>query len=440
MSELFDALVSTPEMDAAFSDGAAMTAMLRFETALARAEARAGAIPESAAQAIASIDITAFDARAIASQARTSATPAIAFVQSLRAAVTAKDRDAANFVHWGATSQDVTDTALVLCLRRARAPLAATHARTIAALRRLSNEHASTVMLARTLLQPATPTTFGLKAAGWLGALARSHESLSAAFDRALVLQFGGASGTLAALGSDGSTIADLLARELDLPLPDAPWHAHRDRLASLIASCGVYTGAIAKAARDVALLMQGEVAEVSEPGGGSSTMPHKHNPAGCATALAAASRVPGLVATYLSNMSQEHERGIGGLQAEWTTIATAVSSTGAASAALASVFETLRVDPSRMRQAIDETHGAIFAERAMMHLAPALGREKAARAIADAVAAASRGESFAKALLGNREAFAALTAEERASLESSEAYLGAAEQFRRRLAGEGSD
>jgi 3-carboxy-cis,cis-muconate cycloisomerase len=438
MSDLFDALASTPEMDEAFSNEAALSAMLSFEGALARAEARAGLVPESAASVIASVDVATFDAHAIAAKARGSATPAVPFVEMLTAAVAAKDRSAANVVHRGATSQDVTDTALVLCLRRARTALGSTHARTIAALRRLSTAHASTVMLARTLLQPAPPTTFGLKAAGWLGSLRRADESLSAAFDRALVLQFGGASGTLAALGTDGLTVAQHLARELDLPLPDAPWHAHRDRLASLVACCGVYAGAVAKIARDVALLMQGEIAEASEPGGGSSTMPHKRNPAGCAAALAAASRVPGLVATYLANMSQEHERGVGGPQAEWPTVAAAVSSTGAASAALAGVVETLHVDPARMRQTIDDTHGAIFAERAMMRLAPALGREKAAHAIAHAVAAAARGESFAQALLANREASAALTDDERRTLESPDAYLGSAEQFRRRLIGNG--
>ena len=439
MSKLFDALVTTPEMDEAFSDGAAVAAMVLFETALARAEARAGVIPESAADAISSVDVSG-DIGAFATSARASATPAIPLVAMLTAAVAEKDRAAANFVHRGATSQDVTDTALVLCLRRARTALDATHVRTVAALRRLSTEHASTVMLARTLLQPAPPTTFGLKAAGWLGSLTRAHRSLAAAVDGALVLQFGGASGTLAALGADGITVAEHLAHELGLPLPDAPWHAHRDRLASLVACCGVYAGTIAKAARDVVLLMQGEIGEASEPGGGSSTMPHKRNPAGCVAALAAASRVPGLVATYLTGMAQEHERGVGGLQAEWTTIASAVSSTGAASAALAGVFETLHVDPARMRRAIEETHGAIFAERAMMRLAPALGRDAAARIVADAVAAAAGGESFAQALLAHRDASAALTDDERRTLESPDAYLGVAEEFRRRLAGEGGD
>ncbi len=433
MSELFAALVSSPEMDAVFSGESVVAAMLRFEQALARAEVRAGLVPSSVALALESVQPSAFDPRAIAERARASATPAIPFVDSLIAVVAEHDRDAAGFVHRGATSQDLTDTALVLCLREARRVIDTDHARLDAALRRLSNEHASTVMLARTLLQPAPPITFGLKAAGWLGSISRTHRSLAGAFDRALVLQFGGASGTLAALGSDGLRVAEHLARELDLPLPTAPWHAHRDRLASLVSCCGVYAGAIAKAARDVALLMQGEVGEASEPGGLSSTMPHKRNPAGCAVALAAASRLPGLVATCLAGMAQEHERGVGA-QAEWATTATAVSSTGAAAAAFAGVVETLRVDPDRMRRAIDDTHGAVFAERAMVRLAPVLGRAKATRAIADAVAATARGESFASALLANPDASAALTDEERRTMESPERYLGVAEQFRRRL------
>jgi 3-carboxy-cis,cis-muconate cycloisomerase len=434
MSELFDALVSSPEMEDAFSDAALLGAMVRFEAALARAEARAGVIPEHAARAIASIGPEAFDVKAIADGARRSATPAIPFVEMLARAVAALDPNAASFVHRGATSQDVTDTALVLCLRRARASLEASHARIAAALGRLSNDHAGTVMLARTLLQPAPPTTFGLKAAGWLGSMARAHAALTDGFDRACVLQFGGASGTLAALGRDGLTVAEHLARELDLPLPDAPWHTHRDRLASLVACCGIYAGTIAKAARDIALLMQAEVAEAAEPGGTSSTLPHKRNPAGCAIAIASASRLPGLTATYLAGMSQEHERGVGGGQGEWATIAAAVGSTGAAAEAFAGVAEGLRVDPVRMRRAITETYGAVFAEKAMTRLAPALGRDAAARIVGEAVSAAARGERFLDALLANRDAAAALTDDERRTLDQPEAYLGAAELFRRRL------
>lgn len=440
MSDLIDALVRSPEMEAAFSNAALIAAMLRFEVALARAEARAGVVPDAAAAAIASIKPDAFDATAIVSAARASATPAIPFVEALVAAVGAADPEAAKFVHRGATSQDVTDTALVLCLRGAIASIAATHTRLSAALRRLSDQHASTVMLGRTLLQPATPITFGLKAAGWLGSLDRSYTQVAAAFDRACVLQFGGAAGTLAALGPDGLRVSENLARELELPLPDAPWHAHRDRPAALVAACGVYAGAIAKGARDVALLMQAEVAEASEPGGGSSTMPHKRNPAACVVAIASASRLPGLVATMISGMAQEHERGAGGGQAEWATVADAVMSMGSAAAAFALAVEGLQVDAAAMRRSIDGTRGAVFAERAMMRLVPALGRERATRIVAEALAATAHGTDFADALFAHGDALAVLTDEDRRTLTSPEAYLGSAEAFRRRLLHENRD
>jgi len=437
---LRDALVSSGAIEQAFSDAAVLTAMLRFEIALARAEARAGIVPAGAADAIAAVTISAFDAGAIATQARASATPAIPFVEALTAAVAATRSDAAVWVHRGATSQDVTDTALVLCLKEARKTIDAAHARIDGALRRISKANASTVMLGRTLLQPAPPVTFGLKAAGWLGALSRSHRALSDAFERACVLQFGGASGTLAALGDRGLAVATELAVELAVPLPDAPWHAHRDRLALLVAACGVYAGSIAKAARDVALLMQGEVAEAAEPGAGSSTMPHKKNPSGCVVALASAAQLPGLVATCLGGMAQEHERGAGGGQSEWATISSAVAATGSAAEALAGVVEGLRVDAARMRRGIDDTHGAVFAERAMMRLAPELGRDKAARAVAAALEAAKTTGSFAAALDADPEAARALGEHDRKTLESPDAYLGSAEAFRRRLLGEEGD
>jgi 3-carboxy-cis,cis-muconate cycloisomerase len=413
-----------------------LASMLRFEVALSRAEARAGIIPASAADAIAGVTVDVFDPAAIALGARASGTITIPFVEALTAAVRAASPAAATFVHWGATSQDVTDTALVLCLVRALGIITADHDRLSDALRRLSEEHAGTVMLARTLLQPAPPTTFGLKVAGWFGAVSRSGAAVASAAREACVLQFGGASGTLAALGTEGLTVAGDLARELELPLPDAPWHAHRDRLGALVAACGVYTGALGKIARDVSLLMQFEVAEAAEPGGRSSTMPHKRNPAGCAVALAAATRVPGLVSAFLSGMPQEHERGIGGSHAEAATVAAVVQATGAALAAVADVIETLRVDPDAMRANIAATRGLVFAERAMMLLAPALGREAAGRLIAAAVDAAGRDGSFVAALTANADVVAALTPSDLSSLDAPEAYLGVADQFRRRLIG----
>jgi 3-carboxy-cis,cis-muconate cycloisomerase len=255
----------------------------------------------------------------------------------------------------------VTDTALVLCLRRAAEILHRDHQRLTAALRRLSDRHHDTVMLARTLLQPATPTTFGLKAAGWFAGVAHAHAWMARAFEEARVLQFGGPAGTLAVLGEHGPAIAERMAIELELTWPGAPWHTDRHRFAAVAAACGIYTGALGKIARDVALLMQFEVGEAAEPGGGSSSMPHKRNPAACALILAAAARVPALAATLFSTMTQEHERGVGGWHAEAITLADIVQTTGSALAGAADVAEHLTVDADRMRRNLEAARGTVF-------------------------------------------------------------------------------
>ena len=321
------------------------------------------------------------------------------FVEALIARVQAADPAAAPFVHWGATSQDLTDTALVLCLGRAHDLLVDRPRRLLDALRRLSDAHRDTVMLARTLLQPAAPITFGLKAAGWFAAVARSCAACSRGVSRGARSSSSAApSGTLAALGTHGLAVAQGLARELGLALPDAPWHAHRDRLAALVAACGVYTGSLGKIARDVALLMQFEVGEAAEPGGGSSSMPHKRNPAGCAVVLAAATRTPGLVSAFLAGMTQEHERGVGGWHAEGRPSRRSCRDCGSALAAAADLADGLTVDPDRMRRNLADTRGVIFAERAMT---PAGARARPR-------AGAARGGRRARAASGGRETFAA--------------------------------
>ena len=238
-------------------------------------------------------------------------------------------------------------------------------------------------------MQPAPPITFGLKAAGWMAAIRRGWTRLATAFTEALIVQFGGASGTLAALGEHGMAVGRALAEELGLAYPDAPWHAHRDRLAALVGACGVQTGSLGKMARDIALLMQGEVGEAAEPGGpgrgGSSTMPHKRNPIACSLALAAAHRVPGLVAGFLSAMVQEHERGAGGWQAEWPTMAAVIQATGLAAASMAEAAEGLAVNEARMRANVEATQGVIFAERIAMILGATLGREAADKLLEEA-------------------------------------------------------
>ena len=436
---LIDSMATTAPLAAVFSDESVLQAMLDFEVALARAEARLNIIPHAAAELIAQeAGAAGFDVPAIIAATFHTGTPAIPLVEQLIARVRARDQAAAGFVHWGATSQDVCDTAMVALLCRARAILFANLARLERALQSLADKHGQTVMLGRTLLQAAPPITFGLKAASWLAAIARSRRRLEKSFEQASVLQFGGASGTLAALGNHGLAVAQAVADELKLTLPDAPWHTHRDRLAELVCSCGVLTGSLGKMARDVSLLMQDEVAEVSEPAapgrGGSSTMPHKHNPVGCVLALSAAGRVPPLVSAFLSSMVQEHERAAGGWQAEWSIISSVIGATGLAVSAMAEVAEGLTVDAARMRANMDATRGAVFAERAMMVLAEKVGRDAARKLVEEAVRLSREKGRKLSATLGAMRYLPPGAAALLADLENPEQYLGVADELRKRL------
>jgi len=437
-SRLIDSLATTGALAEVFSDQSILQAMLDFEAALARAEARAGVIPGRAAEAItAAARAEGMDAAAIALEARESGTVSIPLVKALIARVQAADAPSARFVHFGATSQDVADSAMVLTIARARSILAADHTRLERTFRQLSDRHAGTVMLGRTLLQPAPPITFGLKVAGWVAALVRGWRRVDSAVEEAGVLQFGGASGTLAALGDRGPAVAGALADDLGLRNPEAPWHAHRDRLASLVSACGLYTATLGKIARDISLLMQDEVGEVAERGGRSSSMPHKRNPAGCAVALAASTRLPGLVAAFLTGMVQEHERAVGGWHAEWPTIAAAVQTTGSAVAAMADTAGELSIHPDRMRANIERTNGAIFAERVMMLITASAGKESANRSVSDALAQSrATGKSFRETLMAMPDVARAIPADQLRTIDVPEDYLGAAEILRKRLLG----
>jgi 3-carboxy-cis,cis-muconate cycloisomerase len=375
-----------------------------------------------------------------------SGTPAIPFIKALTELVRAKSPAAAGFVHWGATSQDVTDSAIVLLLKKAQPVFQADLDRLEKALGRLSADHERTVMLGRTLLQSAPPVTFGLKAAGWLGSIHRSGQRLEQCFQEALVLEFGGASGTLAALGRRGIEVGQALAAELGLGLPDSPWHAHRDRLAALLCACGVLSGALGKMARDISLLMQPEVGEVAEPAapgrGSSSTLPHKQNPVGCAVVLACANRVPGMVAAFLSAMTQEHERGLGGWHMEWPAVSGVIQSTGLAAAAMAEVAEGLTVNAARMRSNIEATKGLVFAERAMMLLADKLGRDQAHRILEEASrVSVAEGRRLREVLAAMPEVTAHLSPEALRDMETPESYLGVAVELgQRAVTAAGSD
>lgn len=378
--------------DAAFSDRALLSRMLAFEGALARALADADVVPHAAAEAAASLcehwaqdggrAVPALDPDALAVAARHAGTLAIPFVKALTEAVAAEDAQAARCIHRGATSQDVIDTALVLEARRVAEALVARLCDAGDAAAVLATTYRDTPVTGRTLLQAAVPVSFGWKAAGWLAGLHRCVERIERAVPQACSLQFGGAAGTLASLADRAQPVAQALARHLDLPLPATSWHGLRDGPASLAAEFGLACGVLGKIGGDIALLMQSEVAEAFEPAaegrGGSSAMPHKRNPVGAMLAREAALRAPGLVATLMSGLPAEHERGLGHWQRDWFTWRDLAGAAASAADAVAEVLAGLRVDTVRMRANIDALQGFPFAEALAAQLADALGRPAA--------------------------------------------------------------
>lgn len=439
---LIESLATTESLAEVFSDNSVLQAMLDFEAALARAEAELKIIPRSSAITIAKAARAGeFDAAAIAQATLRAGTPGIPLVKALRKRVQQEDPAAADFVHWGATSQDVSDTALILLLQKCTAILDSDLDRLENALQKLVSQHKDTVMLGRTLLQPAPPVTLALKIAGWFAAVRRGRARLSAAFSEALVLQLGGASGTLAALGSRGIEVGQRVAKLLNLLYPEAPWHTQRDRFAAVVCACGILTASIGKMARDISLLMQPEVGELAEAGdsgrGGSSTMPQKRNPIASTLALSAASRVPGLVAAFLSEMVQEHERAVGGSQAEWTTVAGVIQSTGVAIASMAEAAEGLSVDRERMRENLESTRGAVFAEKAALLLSQKMGRERAHQLLEQATDPKQlRHRTLSEALGEIPDVKDAIGPRALNRLEDPEDYLGMAREFSERLCG----
>ena len=380
---LLDPLFRWQTVEDIFSDRARIQSMLDFEAALARAEARAGVIPASATAPIAAkCQAELFDLEALAQAAAHAGNLAIPMVKQLTAIVAAEDKEGARFVHWGATSQDAIDTGFVLQARRALELIARELERLSEILAQLAQQHRATTLVGHTWMQQALPTTLGLRVAGWLDAVDRHRVRLAATQGRALALQFGGAVGTLAALGDKGMLIAKALGEELKLAVPEVPWHSHRDRMAEIAATLGLCVGTLGKVARDLSLQAQTEVAEMFEPAGsgrgGSSTMPHKRNPVTAAAVLAAATRVPALVAAMLTAMVQEQERGLGGWHAEWETLPEIIGLTAGALHLLADTIEHLDINAQQMRANLEVTHGLIFAEAVQMVLGEQMGRLEA--------------------------------------------------------------
>ena len=433
---LLDPLFGSAAMGEVFSDAARLQRMLDFEAALARAEAGCGVIPAAGAEAIASkCKVDLIDAAAIAAATAVSLNPAIPLVKQLTALVAKDDPEAARFVHWGATSQDANDTALVLQMRQAFDILQRDLDSLSVGLISLAQKYRSTPIAGRTLMQHALPTTFGVKVAGWLDAINRHDERLMGIRVRALVLQFGGAVGTLAALGDKGLQVGEALAAELRLGLPTMSWHTARDRVAEVATTLGLLTGSLGKMARDISLHMQTEIAEIFEPAGegrgGSSTMPHKRNPVSGGVVLSAATRIPGLVSTMLSAMIQEDERGLGDWHAEWETLPEIFRLTAGALHQMATIVPHLEVDAARMRRNLDATHGLIFAEAVTMALASHIGKSAAHQLVEEVSRQTlASGRHFREVLGQNRAVTDCLSAAELDRLFVPENYLGVAEEL----------
>jgi 3-carboxy-cis,cis-muconate cycloisomerase len=429
---IFDAIVTTDELLAATGDRAWVQAMLDVESALARVQAQLGVIPTEAAQAIgASCDASLVDLDALGRDARAGGNPVIPLVATIRAVLPDSARD---WVHWGATSQDVLDTAAMLIVARSVPLIDADLGRLAEGCAALADAHRSTAMVGRTLLQHALPIAFGQKAAGWLVAVLDVRAGLVAVGPR-LAVQLGGAAGTLASLGDAGPAVLGALAQALGLAEPVLPWHTDRTRVAEVATALGLVSGAGAKIAWDVALMMQTEVGEVQEPGapgrGGSSTLPHKHNPVGAAAVGAAERHVTALVGILLAAMVQEQERAVGAWQAEWPALGSLLRLSGGIAARVRETVVGLEVSPEAMARNLSRTGGVLLSERVVLALSPSIGREAALAAVHGAGERCSiSGGSFADELLADPAIGGQLSSADISRLLDPGGYLGSAECF----------
>jgi len=376
-------------LDEAVSGSSWLEAMLEVERALAAAGAHVGVVPASAARSIAEACAAGgYDWDTLLDEAREAGTPAEPLVRAL---VERVGEDGGRWVHLGATSQDVIDTAAILVARRALDLVLRELTRVAEACATLAGTHRATPMAGRTLLQQAVPTTFGLKSAGWLVAALDVRARLRQLREHGLAAQLGGAAGTLSGLGEQGLEVAAQFARELGLAEPTVPWHANRVRIAELGAALAIASGVVAKIATDLVLLAQTEVGEVREggAGGGSSTMPHKRNPVNAMWARAGAELAHGHASVLTRAPASEHERGAGAWQAEWEALSAALATTGGAAAALARALETLEVDTERMRSNLELTGGRLGSERIALRLTELRGRTAARALVREACARA---------------------------------------------------
>ena len=398
--------VRSARVDKFFAESATISRYLEVEAALAACQAQLGIIPERAARSIAAFArAEKIDRAEYRQDFEAAGFPIVGLVRQLAKIVPEGDGE---FAHWGATTQDIMDTGLVLALRDILVWVEESLDGVIANLVPLAEQHRRTVMIGRSQMQHAVPITFGYKVAGWLSPLLRHRCRLAEVRARLLQVQFGGAVGTLASLGAQGFEVRRLFAERLRLGEPTVSWHTHRDVLCELITFFGLLTGSLSKIATDIVLLAQTEVGEVHEPAkpgrGTSSTMPQKRNPI-LSQQIIVSARLVRLQATgMLEAMVQDHERGSGTWQAEWTLVPDAASHTTAALERMVELTQALEVHPDRMRENLERTNHLVFAEAVMMALAPHVGRQHAHDLVDAAVAETRQGSSFVDALRGSNE------------------------------------
>lgn len=403
-------MFSSAAMRAIVDDRARLQRMLDFEAALARAEGAVGVIPHAAVDPIvAAAKTEQLDLPAIAAAAPAAGNIAAPLIAALTAEVAKTNLDAAGFVHWGAGAQDVIDTALVLELRDGLDALIADLDRAVAAYVSLAGRYRRIATVARTAHQHTLPMPLGLKFAGYAGALGRARDRLKRLRKEALILQFGGAAGTLAVLDERGFDVCERLAALLDLPLFDAPWHSHRDRLAEVAAALAILAGSCGKIARDIALLMQTDVAEAFEPApAGSDAKPlvtaHARQPVIAANVIACAAMAPQLAATIMAALPHEHERATGAWQTEWLTFPALLLAVSGAVDGVTRIGEGLEVDNERLRANIDATRGLIMAESVAQALVDKLGKSIAAQVMEEAIAKSSAEKRPLQDIVGEDE------------------------------------
>ena len=419
-------LYASPTMRALMSDRARLQRMLDVEAALARAEAAVGVISATGANAIAqACNAAHYDIASLIEAQAPSGDIAGAMVAALTQYVATSNPAAANFVHWGASSQDIIDTALMLDLRAAIDAMISDIDLAIKGFTTLAGRHRRTLSVARSAMQHALPMPFGLKLAGYAAALGRSRERLTRLRREALALQFGGTAGTLAVLGEHGLAVSERMAALLDLSMPDAPWHAHRDRLAEVAGCFGILAGTCGKIARDVKLMMQTEVGEASAR--------HKGNPADAA--LSAATVAPNLVATLLAAQVQEHERAPDGWHTDWITFPALILVTSGALAGVVAMAQGLEIDVERLRQNLDLTGGQIMAEAVSYALGGRIGRAQAHVLVEELSGRAARDKgSLKEALLNDTRVRSHLSVAEIEKLFIPLTYQGSAQIFIDRL------